>query len=121
MKKGFTIVELLAVIIIISILIIITGLSVASITRKSKKTLSDIQKAEIINAAKNYMSSNMQIEVNENECKYITLETLNNEGFLEKINDLEDIYIKIELDESKELIDYKYDIVDSIDECIEIN
>ena len=121
MKKGFTIIELLAVIIIISLLITLTGLSISKIVKNSKKNLNDIQKEQIINAAKNYISSNIGITIEENECKYLTLTKLKEEGYIEDIDSSNDVYVKIELDSSKVLIDYKYEIVDSVSGCSELD
>ena len=121
MKKGFTIIELLAVIMIISILVTLTGISISRIVKKSKITLTDIQKSEIINAAKSYIANSMNINIDAEECKYVTLTKLKEKGYIEKINNVDEIYIKIELDSDKVLIDYKYEIVDSTDDCIELN
>lgn len=121
MKKGFTIIELLAVIVIISVLVTLTGISISKIVKKSKITLTDIQEKQIINAAKNYISSRMGINIEDGECKYLTISKLKQNGFIEDINNIGEIYIKIELDSDKVLIDYKYEIDDSIDDCIELN
>ena len=121
MKNGFTIVELLAVIIIISLLVTLTGLSTSKLVKNSKKTLTDIQKSEIINAAKIYMSDNIGINIESGECKYITLSKLIEKGYIENIQDLDEAYIKITLDESKILTDYIYVIDNSIESCDELS
>ena len=64
MKKGFTLVELLAVIVILGVLALITTMSVGKILKDSKNTLSDTQKSNVEQAAKAYyikegMSSNV--------------------------------------------------------------
>lgn len=54
MKNGFTLVELLAVIVILSILITIVVISVNPILSSSKSSLSEIQKTNVERAAKTY-------------------------------------------------------------------
>ena len=119
MKKGFTIVELLAVIIIISILITITGISISKVVRNSKERLNEVQVNEIISATKAYISSHMGITLDTNECGYITLNKLKQEGLIEDIKNYKNKYVKVTVD-SKAIIDYNYEIVDSIGSCVEI-
>lgn len=53
-KDGFTLVELLAVIVILSILALITVVSVNKTLTNSKNSLSKIQINNVVNAAKTY-------------------------------------------------------------------
>ena len=53
-KKGFTLVELLAVIIVLSIIVLITAISTSNIIKNSKNNLSDVQIKSIERAAKTY-------------------------------------------------------------------
>ena len=54
MKKGFTLVELLAVLVILAILMTILIISVESIINNSEKKLSSVQKSRIEETAKTY-------------------------------------------------------------------
>ena len=54
MKKGFTLVELLAVIVILGVISLITVVSVNSLLSDSKSSLSKVQKHNIEEAAKTY-------------------------------------------------------------------
>ena len=120
MKKGFTIVELLAVIIILSLLITITGVSVSKIVKNSRQKLTSAQESEIINAAKAYISNNMGIDIGEDECGYISLSKLKQNGLIESIEKYKDKYIKVTVDNTKLIINYEYEIVDSVGTCVEI-
>ena len=57
-KKGFTLVELLAVIIIISVVITLVFPSVSSIISQSKNTVRDVQINKILDAAYDYTLKN---------------------------------------------------------------
>lgn len=54
MNKGFTLVELLAVIVIIAVIVSITTVTVKDVLKKSKSDLTDIQKKNIEDAAEQY-------------------------------------------------------------------
>ena len=79
MKKGFTLVELLAVLVILSIIALIATVSVGSVISTSKNELSEIQQNNIEEAAKAYylkegMSSNV-------EC--VSIQDLVDKGYIE--------------------------------------
>ena len=54
MNKGFTLIELLAVIIILAIIATITLFTTGNVLQDTKESLSETQKANIIEAAKHY-------------------------------------------------------------------
>ena len=83
MNKGFTLVELLAVIVILSLLGLITSVSITKVIKDSKNTLSSSQTNLIISAAKSWGASNMYRLPNKGECKYITLGDLKDNGLIE--------------------------------------
>ena len=60
MKKGFTLVELLAVIVILSLLALIVGVGVTKITKKAKKDLTQAQELAILDAAEVWTASNIE-------------------------------------------------------------
>lgn len=81
-KKGFTLVELLAVITILGILVTISVVSVTSVinrsTENSYKTLED----EMVEAAKKYVVENI-----DNYTSPVLLSTLIENGYIKEIKD----------------------------------
>lgn len=84
MKKGFSLVELLAVLVILGLLGIISVPIVNSSVKKSKEKAREVQINEIIKAAKKYAVKNSYVlpEV-ENTSRFITFEELVHQKFLD--------------------------------------
>ena len=82
-RKGFTLVELLAVIIILSLLALITGTAVTKMVKDSKDDLSDVQNKLLISAAKTFASEDMSMLPENGECSKITLRALKSEGYID--------------------------------------
>ena len=107
-KKGFTLVELLAVIAILGIIVLITVISVNSTLKETKQSLSQTQIKNIEEAAKTYYI-NEQIS-NNNAC--ISISTLIDSGYLNRNvidpKNKEQItgYVKVSYDSKK--YTYKY-------------
>ena len=117
MKKGFTLVELLAVIIILGLLTIIAIPSIIGILNNEKENISDSMKNIIINAASLYIEDNSGVYPKVNNNVYcIKLESLVNDNRLSK--PLKDPVTNKEIDLNKyvkvSIINdlYNYDIVD---------
>lgn len=87
-KKGFTLVELLGVIIIISVIIALVFPAVTKTLRKSKETIRDIQIKKILDATYDFTLKNMSFIPEEGIIKYITLNQLKKEGLID--NDIKD-------------------------------
>ena len=79
-KKGFTLIELLAVITVLSIILTITIYSVKNILNNSKDSLSDSQKALVVDAAKVWYLENMDLSVQE---QIVTINDLISGGYIE--------------------------------------
>ena len=97
MRKGFTLVELLAVIIILGIILLIIVPNVAGILNRSQERLNEEQIREIESAAKQWGLRNLNIKDNkpykgDNVISYVTIDTLQKGGFLENkdVRDLTD-------------------------------
>lgn len=82
-KKGFTLVELLGVILIISIIIALVFPEVSKVLRKSKTTINDIQINKILDAAYDYTLKNTKYLPSSSESKYITLNELKKENLID--------------------------------------
>ncbi len=83
-KKGFTLVELLAVIVVLSIIILIASSGIGSAMQKARKSALAIEGNELINAAK----SAYQLDILDNNVKSgsacYSLEYLYQEGYYSK-------------------------------------
>ena len=117
MKKGFTLVELLSVIIILGLLTIIAIPSIIGILNNEKENISDSMKNVIINASSLYIEDNSGVYPKVNNNVYcIKLESLVNDNRLSK--PLKDPVTNKEIDLNKyvkvSIINdlYNYDIVD---------
>ena len=81
MKKGFTLVEILAVITIIGVLALLTVPAIDSIIRENKKETLEVQKNQIIDSLKEYAASNaLWLD----DTTIITLGDLKKSGFIDK-------------------------------------
>ena len=108
-KNAFTLIELLAVIIILSMLAIIGSVAVTKIVKDSKEELSQTQKESIISAAEMWSADNLDKMPQSGECKYILLSDLKNYGLLGDVIDpktnseMEDIKVYIKPNENNPL------------------
>ena len=104
MKRGFTLIELLAVITILSIIVLIASVSLSNVLKDSKEDLSNSQITAIKEAAKSWSSDNMDILPSGNNCSFLTLKDLKEDGLIDeeiidpkdKKNISNDLKIKIE-------------------------
>lgn len=119
MKKGFTLVEMLGVILILSILVVVGNIAISKIIDDSKIELTEVQKKLIIEAAKSLANDNVLYLPSDNKCKYITLEELyyydyfENEILNPSSNEsYSDIYVSVcaSLNQSAGKIVYSYDV-----------
>lgn len=84
-RRGFTLVELLAVIVILAAILAIVLPSVSQTLKRSKDTIYDIQIYDILKSTYDYSLKNLKL-LPENKKTYITLNELKKNGFIE--NDL---------------------------------
>ncbi len=117
-KRGFTLVELLAVIVLLGLIALIAAPAITGIIKQSKESLSDSQKQSIEMSAKNWATENMSKLPSDGECIIVTLSTLKSEGFADleikdpKTNDPLNVNIKITR-EQKQLI-YEVDPLNAV-------
>lgn len=84
MKKGFTLVEMLAVIIIIGVLSLVMIPSIESIIEESEKDTYEAQVEFILSGLKNYVADNIfKFSLEENQSKTITLGELKTSGYVD--------------------------------------
>lgn len=88
-KKGFTLVELLAVVVILSLLALLTSTAVTKLVSDAKEDLSKTQINLIKSAAELWGADNLDKLPDSGKCNYITLSLLKNNGLIdEEILDL---------------------------------
>ena len=87
-KKGFTLVEILAVISIIGVLLLIIIPNVDKALKKSETVIYDVQLNNILNATYDYTLKKLSFLPEDDEVKYITLNELKFNGLInENIKD----------------------------------
>lgn len=127
-KKGFTLVELIAVIVILGLLALIANSSVVNVVKNSKSDLYNTQIKLIESAAETWGNDNLDKLPNDGECKYLTLSNLKNYGLIEenvinpKTNSefTDELYIKITSKiNSSGMLKTTYKIDDSVNGCTE--
>ena len=117
-KKGFTLVELIAVIIILAALALVTFPALLNQINNTKGKISDATKELIISAAKSYMNENLNLYPRQDGVKYcLNLDLLVSEDYLSESiissdNNLDDKGVSITYNET-----YSYDIQD-LSECM---
>ena len=85
MNKGFTLVELVAVIILLGVLSLIATVTINNTLKSNKQKACELQKENIINGAKTWGSKNVFNLPDENESNIIiTLKDLKDSGFVDK-------------------------------------
>lgn len=84
MKKGFTLIELMAVIILLGVLGLIATVSVTNVIKENKGKACNIQLNNIISSAKAWASKNtFSLPTTEGETVVITIQDLKDAGFLD--------------------------------------
>lgn len=82
-KKGFTLVELLAVIVILALLALLTSTAVTKLVKDAKEDLSETQIQLIKSAADTWIADNLNNLPSSGDCGYLTLEDLKYYGLLD--------------------------------------
>ena len=83
-KKGFTLVELLATIIILGLLALLASTSVTKVLKESKGDLYTTQIKLVESAAEAWGAENIDKLPDDNECKYLTIKNLQDYGLIDK-------------------------------------
>ena len=82
-NKAFTLIELLAVITILSIIILVVSISVSNVLKDTKQDLSKSQIEAIKSAANSWSADNLDIMPANNNCSFITLKDLKDYGLID--------------------------------------
>lgn len=86
MKKGFTLAELLGVIVILSLIALITVPSITDTLQNYKIKLCNTQLEEIISAAKTWGADNLvKLPSSEGQTKTVSLKTLSDYGYIDAV------------------------------------
>lgn len=81
-KKGFTLIELMAVIVILGIITVIVYPTIDESIFKSKDTAYQTQVSDIINGAKNWAADNATLLPDKGKSVSVTLGTLQDGGYV---------------------------------------
>ena len=120
-KKGFTLIEVISVLIILSLLATIVVVQYATTIKESRKRLNEEQKSRLIEVAKNISLNNKEClkiaKENPNEGTMITLNQMRKNGYIAN-NDLKDLEentllnscVIIKWDNEYEKFNYEYSI-----------
>lgn len=101
MKKGFTLIELMAVVVIVSLVCLLTFPNIVNQIKKSKDTNKDNVEKVVISAAKRYVNDNID-KYNEQGDYCISLKELIDNDYLK-----EDIFN----DEDNDITDYSVSLI----------
>lgn len=122
-NKGFTLVELLAVIVLLGLIALVAVPAITGIIKSGKESLSGSQKESIIMSAKNWASERDNISklpaVGTTNSVCVTLNTLQSSGYSDlvvkdpKTGDPMNVSVKITRDNKQ----IKYEIVDDSIGC----
>lgn len=82
-NKGFTLVELLGVIVIISLLTLVASVAVVKVVKDTKSDLSDIQIKAIESAAQAWGADNITLLPDAGDCIYLYLSDLQDYGLID--------------------------------------
>ena len=86
MKRGFTLVELLGVLVILSILLLIAFTSVSSIIKNSRNTVYNKQISSILSGTYDFtLKYPNELPKEKNEIKYVSLLKLQKNGFVDEL------------------------------------
>lgn len=105
-KNGFTLVELIAVIVILALILLIVTPNVIGTLNRSKARLNETQKQQVISAARNWGMKNVTLEGNAPSKSSVTISELQKSGYLED-KDIEDLVTKNNIANTKICITYE--------------
>lgn len=106
-NKGFTLVELLAVIVILGIIAIVTVPNVINVLNDSSVNLNKKQKEQILNAARMYGNKYITVSNNEPSMSEITIGSLKDNGYLDD-KTVKDLVNKKNIENCKIKISWQY-------------
>ena len=118
-RRGFTLVELLGVIVLLALIVLITFPSIINVIKKSDNSISEANKALIINAAKQYVEKNKNDYVSDGIYCLITQNLINNGFLIESISEadgtkLTNVTVKVTVNNSS----YNYEVLDKDFVCV---
>lgn len=116
-NKGFTLAELLGVVIILGVIATIATISISNSMKNSKEELYNVQINNIISGAKTWASENVfDLPANDGESITLTLAQLKQAGFVEaditnpKTNELFSDGLQVKI--TKVDNNYKYEVIE---------
>ena len=101
-KKGFTLAELIGVIVVLALICLVSVPAIASVLKTNKKSLCKTQLNNVLEAARNYASENLlAMPTNDGDSKTITIQDLIDNGFIDE--DIENPVTKENFDSEIEI------------------
>ena len=121
-KRGFTLVELLGVIVLLALIVLIVFPSIINVIKKSDNSISEANKALIINASKQYVEENKNEYSSNGTYCLITQDLINNGFLIESISEadgtkLNNITVKVTVNGTS----YDYEVLDKDNTCVVSN
>ena len=114
-NRGFTLIELVSVIVLLSLLMLVVLPNVLEQTKKKEKQLSDVEKKVLYSDASNYIRNN-DYTIKEGNIFCINIATLIDEGATSiDATDFRDKIIKVSVDDDT---NFMYSMVDN---CTSVN
>ncbi len=84
-KKGFTLAELIGVIVVLALICLVSVPAIANVLKTNKKSLCETQLNNVLAAARNYASENLlSMPANDGDLKTITIQDLIDNGFIDQ-------------------------------------
>ncbi len=114
-KKGFTLLELIAVIVILAVILLITMPNIMTIFDSTRSKLNDNQKSQILSAARTWGMAHLNSAKTEDQKTSISIKTLKEQGYLDdkeitdmvKKNNIEDTVICVSYENNQYVYTYE--------------
>lgn len=105
-KNGFTLIEIIAVIVILALILLIVTPNIIGLLNRSTDRLNETQQQQVLSAARNWGMKNVTLEGNVPSPSLVTIKQLQQSGYLED-KDIKDLATKESIASTKICITYE--------------